>query len=75
MNLECPTRKNERPVITEYRAGWKSVDIPPFIDGEYVVVTNYDDVFMLDFKGGKWIPPSRFNKGEIPAYWIEKPKR
>ena len=53
--------------------GWSPVVTPPDLEGEYVVYTNYRDVFVLKFEKGKWEQATRFNKGEHVDFWIERP--
>jgi hypothetical protein len=73
--LKSPnTIKGRKITYSSYEhCGWhEALEIP--IDGAYVVITNYGDVFKMEFKGGKWERPHRFNKGEKVKSWIHIPK-
>lgn len=62
---------------------WKPANDPPETtpgnwSREVIVFTNYGDVFQLCYSGtkeeGTWQRPTRFNKGEQVAWWIDKPE-
>jgi len=55
------------------RVAWQPSTEMPKANGEYVCITNYDDVFMLRFCDGSWKPAHRFNRGEKVAWWIPIP--
>ena len=56
---------------------WIPVTKPPRTTREVVVVTNYNDVFILTYTktadDGIWQTPDRFNSGEKVEWWTDKP--
>lgn len=52
---------------------WNPTSRPPTKEGEYIVMTNYEDVFIVKFKDGQWESPERYNAGEYPEFWTTLP--
>ncbi len=52
---------------------WTKAIFWPKEGKEVVVLTNYGDVFVMKMTADGWERPERFNKGEEPEWWINKP--
>jgi hypothetical protein len=52
---------------------WNKASEPPSNSREVVVWTNYGDVFTMRHFSNGWEEVQRFNKGEVPELWTDKP--